>query len=158
MSEIKIDKEFQSLIPPLSQEEFKQLESNVIADGCRDALVTWQDTLIDGHNRFKICTEHGITYKTEDKQFDSRNDAIYWIIKNQFGRRNLLPFQRSELALRLKPIIEVKAKENQIASGGTVRQKSAQPVKTREELAKLAGVFKVQKIRRRQYKNLIITP
>lgn len=44
------------------------------------------------------------------------------------------------LALRLKPIIQEKAKENQIKSGGAVRQKSAQPVKTRDELAKLAGV------------------
>ena len=73
-------------------------------------------------------------------EFDDRQAAIEWIILNQFGRRNLPAFQRGALALRLKPIIQEKAKENQIKSGGAVRQKSAQPVKTRDELAKLAGV------------------
>jgi len=143
LQDIRLDKEFQSLIPPLSSEEYKQLEANVISDGCRDSLVTWQGTLIDGHNRYKICTEHNIPFQTADKQFDSRNEVIQWIILNQFGRRNLLPFQRSELALRLKPIIEAKAKERMLA-GKKIDpvQKSSQgeETKTRTELAKLAGV------------------
>lgn len=145
MCKIKIDREFQSLIPPLSQEEYKQLEANVIADGCRDALVTWQGTLIDGHNRFKICAEHNITYKTVEKDFLDRQSAIEWIILNQFGRRNLLPFQRSELALRLKPIIEAKAKDRQRLSDGrgqkgTLKSAEVNIGETRDELAKIAGV------------------
>lgn len=43
-------------------------------------------------------------------------------------------------ALKLKPLIAEKAKENQVASGGAVPQKSAKPIDTREELAKIAGV------------------
>lgn len=42
------------------------------------------------------------------------DDAIIWIIKNQFGRRNLSAYDRSLLALKLKPVIAAKAKENQI--------------------------------------------
>ena len=53
---IKIDKEFQSLIPPLAPEEYKQLEENCIRDGIRDPLVVWPqengvNILVDGHNR-----------------------------------------------------------------------------------------------------------
>jgi hypothetical protein len=140
LSAIKIDKEFQSLIPPLSQDEYKQLEANVISDGCRDALVVWQGTLIDGHNRYRICTEHNIPFQTVEKKLDSREDVIQWIILNQFGRRNLSPGNRSILALRLEPIIRGKAKDNQIKSGGAVPQKSAEPVETRKEVAKIAGV------------------
>jgi len=138
---IKIDKEFQSLIPPLSQEEYKQLEANVVTDGCRDALVTWQGTLIDGHNRFKICTEHSIPFNCIEKEFDSRDDAIVWICKNQIGRRNIEKYVRGELVLRMESAIKAKAKEKQKESGGAVVQKSAKPpIKTRDELAKLAGV------------------
>ena len=143
MSAIKIDKEFQSLIPPLSQDEYKQLEANVISDGCRDALVVWQGTLIDGHNRYRICTEHNIPFQTVEKKLDSREDVIQWIILNQFGRRNLSPGNRSILALRLEPIFKEKAKEKQEKGTNqySLPQKSAEPsIETRKEVAKIAGV------------------
>ncbi len=144
MQTIKIDPEFQSLIPPLSPDEYAQLEANILADGCRDALVVWDGTLIDGHNRVKICTEHNITYQTIEKALPDRQAAIEWIIRNQFGRRNLLPFQRSELALKLSPIISARAKENMIATqnnkAGAAMQKTAEQIDTREALAKIAGV------------------
>ncbi len=39
-SRVTIDPEFQSLIPPLSAEERAQLETNLVADGCRDPLAS----------------------------------------------------------------------------------------------------------------------
>lgn len=95
--EIKIDPEFQSLIPPLTDKEYRQLEENILADGCRDALVLWGETLIDGHNRYRICTGHGLEYRTVLKEFSSREDAIVWICKNQSGRRNLTQEQMAYL-------------------------------------------------------------
>lgn len=142
--QLKIDEEFRSLIPPLTAEEFQQLEANIIKDGCRDALVIWNDTIIDGHNRYRICTENGIEFKTVDKLFADKQEAIEWIILNQFGRRNLQNFVRATLALRLKPIIQAKAKENMLATqnnnSSSAKQKSAEQINTRTELAKLAGV------------------
>ena len=152
MREIVIDNEFKSLIPPLTREEYDGLESSILAEGCRDALVVWNDTLIDGHNRYEICSRHGIPFRTIQKDFDDRDAVIAWIIKNQFGRRNLPAYERARLALRLKPILAEKAKERQ----GTrtdlfnIPQKSAGS-ETRDELAKAAGVShdtiaKVEKI------------
>ena len=154
---IFVDKEFESLIPPLSQDEYKQLEENCVKDGIRDPLVVWpqgdgNSILIDGHNRWRISAEHaGIRFQTVQMNFQSREDAMRWIILNQFGRRNLSAYDRSLLALKLKPVIAEMAKENQKASGGAVPQKSAKPIDTREELAKVAGVshdtiHKVEKI------------
>ena len=152
MREIVIDNEFKSLIPPLTREEYDGLESSILAEGCRDALVVWNDTLIDGHNRYEICSRHGIPFRTIQKDFDDRDAVIAWIIKNQFGRRNLPAYERARLALRLKPILAEKAKERQ----GTrtdlfnIPQISAGS-ETRDELAKAAGVShdtiaKVEKI------------
>ena len=149
-----VDNEFQRLIPPLSADEFNQLEQNILQEGIRDALVTWNGILIDGHNRYSIAKRHNLPYKTVEMQFDSRADVIRWIILNQFGRRNLSAYDRSILALKLKPVIAEKAKEN-LAIGAemtnTGLQKSVKAVNTQKELAKVAGVShdtiaKVEKI------------
>lgn len=69
-------------------------------------------------------------------------EVILWIISNQLSRRNLTAFERSELALRLKPVISDKAKDNQRGAGGAVKDKLPEPDKltTREEIGKIAGV------------------
>ena len=92
---IIIDPEFQSLIPPLSTDEYTQLEKNIVKDGIRDALIVWpqgdgNSILIDGHNRFRISTAHaGIRFEIKQKNFKDRDEAIVWIVENQLGKRNL---------------------------------------------------------------------
>lgn len=139
---MKIKKEYKTLIPPLSPEEYKYLEENVVKDGVREPLVLWGDVLIDGHNRYEICRKHGIPYETVNKDFKSDEEAKRWIILNQFGRRNLTKFQRSELALKLKPMLAAQAKERQKRKPADfVRQNSVQQnSKTSEDIAKIAGV------------------
>lgn len=84
------------------------------------ALVVWGNTLVDGHNRYEICTRLGLPFETVLKEFDSRNDATEWIINNQFGRRNLSDYQRGVLALRMKPIIEARALARQQGGQGGI--------------------------------------
>ena len=150
---INIDSEFKGLIPPLTSDERQGLEKSLLAEGCRDALVLWGDTLIDGHNRFEICTQNNIPFKTVQKEFADRRSAIEWIILNQFGRRNLPSHERARLALRLKPVIAEKAKEQHGVRNDIpqISAKCFKPIETRQELAKLAGVShdtiaKVEKI------------
>lgn len=145
-----IDNEFRSLIPALTEDERNGLEASLLSEGCRDALVLWGDILIDGHNRYEICKQYGIPYKTVQMDFDSREDVIQWIILNQFSRRNLPLYERARLALRLKPVIAAKAKENQ-GQRTDISQKSVKSTDTQKELAKVAGVShdtiaKVEKI------------
>ena len=141
---IVIDKEFQSLIPALTTDEYRGLEESILSEGCRDALVLWGDTLIDGHNRYSICKKHDIPFKTIQREFTDRNTAIEWIILNQFGRRNLPAHERARLALLLKPFFSEKAKENLVTHtecGYQGCQKSDKAeIDTKKELAKVAGV------------------
>jgi N6-adenosine-specific RNA methylase IME4 len=94
---MRIDKEFKNLISPLSHNEYQQLEQNIIDEGCRDALVVWQEEniLLDGHNRFYICENNGIEYDIIDLSLPDRNAAMLWILSNQLGRRNLTDEQRT---------------------------------------------------------------
>jgi len=141
---IMVDAEFKALIPPLSPEEYAQLEENCVRDGIRDPLVVWATNhgtqiLVDGHNRWKIAAEHGgMHFDVIEKKFDTRADAEAWIIKNQLGRRNITAFVRSELALKLKPLIAAKGKVNN-SKGGQGCQISDK-VDTKRELAHAAGV------------------
>ena len=138
---IVIDSEFQSLIPPLSEDEYRLLEKSILAEGVREPLITWNGTIIDGHNRYAICDEHGIKFKTVEREFASRDAAKIWIIENQFGRRNLSAYDRSVLALQLEPLYAAEAKRKQIRKPESVRQNSDEqtPIRTDEQLAKLAG-------------------
>ena len=97
----KVDDEFRSLIPPLSGEEYHQLETNLIAHGCRDALIVWRGLLLDGHNRLTICNRHGIAYETIEIELPDRESAQLWIEENQLGRRNLSNDQKAALAFRI---------------------------------------------------------
>ena len=96
-AQIIIDKEFQSLSPPLSTEEKLQLEENIKIEGCRDTLITWHGILLDGHNRFEICRRLNIPFRTMGIELPDRDAAADWIDKNQLGRRNLTPDQMSLL-------------------------------------------------------------
>jgi hypothetical protein len=78
-----IDKEFAALIAPLSSEEHHQLEANLIAHGCRDALVVWRGLLLDGHNRLTICNRHGLAYDTTEIELPDRESAQLWIEESQ---------------------------------------------------------------------------
>ncbi len=95
--EIKIDPEFHALIPPLSKDEYSQLEVNIKTEGCRDALIVWNGILLDGHNRFEICNKLEIHFNTVEIELPDRETAADWIDKNQLGRRNLTPDQMSLL-------------------------------------------------------------
>ena len=55
----------------------------------------WNGILIDGYNRYKIVTKHNLPFNTVNKDFDSREEVLIWIISNQISRRNLTPMQLS---------------------------------------------------------------
>ena len=92
---LTIDPEFANKIPPLREEELKQLEENILADGVViNPLIVWDGVIVDGHNRYRILQKHPeIQFTTYEKKFTDRYAAIAWICKNQLGRRNLTPQQ-----------------------------------------------------------------
>jgi len=141
--QIQIDAEFKALIPPLAPDELAQLEANILRDGCRDPLVVWDGILIDGHNRFAICSKHGLGFKTVAMEFESRAHVRVWMRDNQGGRRNLSPAWKIELELGNKvDLLEIgkktQGKRNDLLSQNDIKSPPA-PVSTRSQIAKAAG-------------------
>lgn len=87
--QLKIDPEFKNLIRPLRREEYRQLELNLVMEGCREDLIVWNETIVDGHNRYEICNKMHIPYGIKELDFPDRDAAIAWICANQLGRRNI---------------------------------------------------------------------
>ncbi len=157
---LTIDPEFEAFIPPLDATDYARLKANILADGCREPISVWNGTILDGHNRYRICTENGIPFSTIDiSSVHTRAEAFVWMYENQLGRRNLEPFRRAEMALKVKPYIEERARERSRANlelsskRGTGKEvlNSAPPIsggKTVEILAKKAQVGKdtIQKV------------
>jgi len=119
-----VDEEFRALIPPLRLDERSELEASIEADGCRDPLTVWAGTIIDGHNRYEICSRLSVPFTVVEKEFDSRVDALIWIRRNQLARRNLTDDQRAINAERLRQLESQKVKSAAATARNLQRSKS----------------------------------
>ncbi|MGK5027242.1 hypothetical protein [Janthinobacterium sp. RB2R34] len=137
---IIINQALQSYVDPLTESEYAALERSLLAEGCRDALVLWNDVLIDGHNRYAICRKHNIEFRTiQNSSFESLDDVMLWMIDNHLARRSVSDFQRGVLALRKKEIVAARspapAADEEAAEGEAVARPA---MSTREDVARAA--------------------
>lgn len=139
---LEIKEEFKKLIPPLTSEEFNQLEQNCLAEGIREAILTWNGFIIDGHNRYEIATKWNLDYQTKSKHFKDEEDVIEWMILNQLGRRNITKEQKAYLI--------GKRYENEKQKHGGARDQN-DPLKTAQRIAKEIGVGEAQVKRNEQF-------
>jgi len=155
---LKVDAEFQKLINPLRQEEFRELERSILSEGVRDPLVLWERSkglpvLVDGHHRWQIIQNHQIReFPTTRHVFINRQEVLEFIVRNQCARRNVSMFSKCLLYLQLTPILQKRAKDNQRQSMGRGKEggmNSVQPYRVDDELAKLSGVSRqtIQRVR-----------
>jgi hypothetical protein len=118
MNNVILDDEFRNLLPPLQEEQKEELEKDILKNGCISPLFTWKNILIDGYHRHEICTKHNIPFKLVAMEFKDKLEALEWIWMHQKNRRNLTKYELAQIALKFKPVIEAKAKENQKLSEG----------------------------------------
>lgn len=111
---LKIDTQFRNLIPPLTEEERKQLENDLIAEGCRDPICIWNGIILDGHNRYEICMQRGISFAVKVIQCQNRNAAISWICANQLSNRNMTEAARRYLIGKRYDMEKINSARNKI--------------------------------------------
>ena len=144
--------EMAELLPPLTGEQLAALEADILANGCYSPVIVNEDmVIVDGHNRQRLCEQHGLPYQMAVFSFESMLEAKQWALDTQKGRRNLDKWELGKIALRLKPDIEARAKENMSAGGGDQKSEDAKsgcansqnpisPVNTTQELADAVGI------------------
>lgn len=121
-----IDYEIQNLLPPLSEEQLTLLENDIKENGCLNPIIIWDNTIIDGHNRYAICKKNNISFETKEMKFENKQEAMIWAWTTQKARRNLDDGTLFKIAKVFKPYYEKKAKEKQLSTlkQNTVFQKS----------------------------------
>lgn len=119
MKELKIDPELRDLLPPLADDEYKQLEKNIVDNGFDKnfPIMEWHGFIVDGHNRYSICRKHNIDYTIGTLAYETKEEVMRWMLDIQLGRRNLTPIQRISVAEKHRALFEAQAKERQIQSG-----------------------------------------
>lgn len=141
--------ELAELLPPLSGEQLAALEADLLENGCYAPVIVNEDmVIVDGHNRQKLCQQHGIPYEMAVFSFVDLLEAKQWALDTQKGRRNLDKWELGKIALKLKPDIEARAKANMSAGGqayrpseeGSATLPNLPPIDTRKELADAVGL------------------
>ena len=112
---VRVDEEFRTLIPPLTDDEFQRLERSILDEGVREPIITWNGVIVDGHNRYNITQKHALVCPTRERQFESRDAAKLFIISNQLSRRNLPVAAIGDLKLEEKEIVAKQAEARMLA-------------------------------------------
>ena len=96
---LQVNPKFEQIIPPLTADEFSQLEENILKLGrITDPIQVWHGVIVDGHHRHKILQKHPeIEYSTFEMEFECEEEAIAWICSSQLGRRNITEIHRDYL-------------------------------------------------------------
>jgi len=135
--------EMAELLPPLTGEQLAALEADILKNGCYSPVIVNEDmVIVDGHNRQRLCEQHGLPYQMAVFSFEDMLEAKQWALDTQKGRRNLDKWELGKIALRLKPDIEARARENMGTRTdlSATLPKGSEPVDTRRELADAVGL------------------
>lgn len=148
---LRLNPEYEKLLPKMSEEEFAELKASIQAEGQHYAIIVNEDLeVLDGHHRYRACVELGIEPDFEVRKFDDKLIEKKFVIEANLRRRHLNNFQLVELAVPLLEIEKALAKKRQSKGGKNGQETSTglEPDDTESEykgkateiVAKKAGV------------------
>ena len=128
--------------PRLMPEEREQLKKSICSEGCRDAIIVWEDengniVVVGGHERLEICLGRiKIPYKTALMKFPDREAALEWIDATHLGRRNLTPDGKRLLIGRLYELSKKQGQRNDLTSPQTAEKLPAERIADQQGVSK----------------------
>jgi N6-adenosine-specific RNA methylase IME4 len=134
--QLETDREFKALLPPLSEEEFKNLETDCIENGIREPIIIWKNRIVDGYNRHAIARKNGLPFKAKPLGLKTRQDVKNWIVRNQLSRRNLTNEARSYYI----GVLYRGLKQNKIKNLKQAAERQNLPIDTAQTIADSFGI------------------
>jgi ParB-like chromosome segregation protein Spo0J len=117
----RINKDYQSLLPPFSEIEFYLLKQSIKEDGLHiPIIVNKHGVILDGHHRFRACKELGFTPEYYVMEFKDSLEEKQFVIESNLRRRQLGLFQRVEVGYNLEDIEKEIAKRRMSLGGHIV--------------------------------------
>ena len=100
------------------------MKNSIKQDGLHYPIViNSKEEILDGHDRYKICTELDIPIKYEIRAFNNSLEEKRFVIDINLKRRQLNDFQKAELAYKLEDIYKEQAKLRQLSKLKNVKDK-----------------------------------
>lgn len=141
--ELKINPEYEKILPKLTEEEYQALKNSIKEDGQLYPIITNENLVIlDGHHRYKVCKELGIEPRYEIRKFDNPLLEKKFVIEVNLKRRHLLPFQKAEMGMALLEVEKELARQRQyeLAKKGEPLESIDAKGKATELVAKKIGL------------------
>jgi ParB-like chromosome segregation protein Spo0J len=115
---LHLNPEYDKLLPRMTDEEFTALKVSIEQEGQHYPIIVNEDLeVLDGHHRFRACTELGIEPDFEVRKFEDKLLEKKFVIEANLRRRHLNNFQLVELAVPLLEIEKALAKKRQSVGG-----------------------------------------
>lgn len=105
-----------SLFPKLSEQDLQTLAEDIKANGLLNPIVTVDNQILDGRNRYDACRIAGV--KPRFVKWSGEGSPLAWVVATNLVRRHLTASQRAVVAFDLLPMLEAEAKERQRLSKG----------------------------------------
>ena len=104
---LSINPEYDRLVPNLSKIDYGNLFNSIKKNGqWIPILVNPDGVILDGHNRYDICQELGITSKHAVREFENQLLEKKFVIECNLHRRHLNDIQKVQLGIPLQKINE----------------------------------------------------
>lgn len=119
-SKIIISEEYQALVPAQTDQEYQSLKQSINENGfwgSNPIVINSEGIILDGHHRYRACQELAVKPRTTISQFQNKLQEKLFVINSNLRRRHLNSFQRIELALRSKSILQEIARRNESLGG-----------------------------------------
>ena len=121
-TKIRINKDYEDLLPPMNKEAFNSLIRSIIESGQQEPItINERGEVLDGHNRLKACEKLKLQPHFKIKKFDNPLKEKLFVVDVNLQRRQLTAAQCIQLSLKKKPILEEIIKLNQSQAGKGVQ-------------------------------------
>src|SRR3990172_4515621 len=118
---LRVNPEYEKLLPKMSDEEFSELKASIKEEGQHYPIIANENLeILDGYHRFRACVELGVEPDFEVRKFEDRLLEKKFVIEANLRRRHLNNFQLVELAVPLLEIEKALAKKRQLKGGKNV--------------------------------------
>ena len=117
-------RQYAALVRGLSSQEYQSLKRSIKENGQHvPIIVNSENIILDGYHRFRICKELGIKPITVTRKFENEDklQEQLFVINCVVEGRQLNDFEKIELRLKAKPIIQKIAQRNESLGGKGVR-------------------------------------
>lgn len=142
ISELVINPEYNSLLPPPSNDDFEKLEASILNDGIlHPFVISEKNVILDGYTRLRICKLHSIMQVPYIvRAFQTRTEEKEFVLSFNLNRRHLSPQQKMEIGLEILKIEMEKAKQRQIQAGVRFGKSHPKEVPQNQEEAAVSGI------------------